>query len=110
MVVSFAPVHGGVRLGRLVAWVTRVVAVGAVATQSTLLGIELKWAARDHAPLGAVLGHQGELLAVTLALTAAAFWLTAQIRPSDPLARLRLSTALRLAAIRADDPAPTRGV
>jgi hypothetical protein len=99
MVRSPAPVPASARFGRLVFWVTRAVTLLAVATQAVLLGLELTWALQRHTPLGEVAGRQGGLFAVTVVLSAVAFWLTAQIDAADPRQRLRHSKGLRLAAI-----------
>jgi hypothetical protein len=84
-------------LTRLVRWSTRLVCLAAVPTQAALLSIEL----RRGAPLGDLAG-QFALFAATVVLAAAGFWLTARMRPADPLLRLRRSEALRLAAVGRD--------
>ena len=78
MVVSPAGIPVSTKFGRLVAAVTRLVAVVAVVTQAALLGIEVSWAVRDHTPIGDAAGRQGSLFAATALLTAVVFWLAAQ--------------------------------
>ena len=92
--------QGSGKFGQVVGWVTRSVTVRTVAIQAVLLGVEVFWAVRNGGSIPATAGRQGGLFAATLALAGAAFRLTAQIRADDPLARLRRSTGLRLAAIR----------
>jgi len=99
VVVSPIRVESAVGFGRLVAWFTRLVAVGAVATQAGLLGVEIAWAVRDHTAISTSAAPQGGLFAATVVLAGLVFWLTAQMRPAVALARLRRSDALQVAAV-----------
>lgn len=74
MVVTPAPVQ---RIGRRIAWFTRLAATVAVVTQTVLLGLGLTWAVQHQTSISAVAGRQGGIFAATLLLAGAVFWLTA---------------------------------
>ena len=99
MVVSPTREAVSATFGRLIGWSTRLICLGAIATQTILLAIELGWMVRHHGPIGQLAGQFG-LFAATVVLAGFVFRLTAPLRPADPRRRLARSEALRLAAVR----------
>jgi len=84
----------------VVHWSTRLCCLAAVAAQTALLSIEVRWAMGHRLPFRGLAGQFG-LFAATVVLSGAVFRLTAGLRPVDPRRRLRRSRALRLAAVHA---------
>ena len=59
MVVTSARVENPTKVGRSIAWITRVAAALTVATQTVLLAIGMIWAVQDHQAITDVAGRQG---------------------------------------------------
>lgn len=76
MVVTSARVENPTKVGRSIAWITRVAAALAVATQTVILTIGMMWAVQDHQAITDVAGRQGGIFAATVLLAATVFWLT----------------------------------
>jgi hypothetical protein len=88
------------KVARVVHWSTRLCCLAAVAAQTALLSIEVRWALNQHRPASGLAGQFG-LFVATVLLAGAVFRLTVGLRPVDSRRRLARSRSLRLAAIHA---------
>ena len=78
MVVTSARLENPTKVGRSIAWFTRVAAAVAVATQTVLLGLGMTWAVQNDRAISDVAGRQGGIFAASVLLAAVVFWLTGQ--------------------------------